>query len=288
VQERDQYQESLDAEAQRSFLHFLDEIAQNHYGVMRDAVDKLAMADCLFSLALVSLQGNYVRPEFTDEDVLEIDEGRHPMVEALSSDPFVPVSVKIGAEEPRSKVITGPNMGGKSSAVRMIALIAIMAQIGSYVPARVVRLGMQDAILTRMGGEWYCLDRARFYRTFIGAASDDLARGRSTFMIEMSETSDILHTATARSLVLLDELGRGTSTFDGVCTLYRPICTFSLTKFFSYTDGYSARCIRSSRFVCQVQDALHHPLPTGGRCVGEETPDRPTEPAYGLQRGLSD
>jgi DNA mismatch repair protein MSH3 len=153
VQERDQYREALDAEAQKSFLHFLGEIAQNHYGVMRDAVDKLATADCLLSLALISLQGNYVRPQFTDEDVFEIEDGRHPMVEVLSSDPFVPVTVKISGQEPRSKIITGPNMGGKSSSVRMIALIAIMAQIGSYVPATSVKLGMQDAILTRMGGE---------------------------------------------------------------------------------------------------------------------------------------
>jgi DNA mismatch repair protein MSH3 len=119
---------------------------------MRDAVDKLAMADCLISLALVSLQGNYVRPEFTEEDMLEIEDGRHPMVEALSSDPFVPITVRIGAHESRSKIITGPNMGGKSSTVRMIALVALMAQIGSYVPATSVKLGMQDAILTRMGG----------------------------------------------------------------------------------------------------------------------------------------
>ena len=153
MEERDQYREGLDAEANKSYLHFLAEIAQNHYGVLRSAVDKLAMADCLISLALISLQGNYVRPEFTEEDVFEIEEGRHPMVEAVSSNPFVPISVKIGGGEARSKIITGPNMGGKSSTVRMIALIAIMAQIGSYVPATSVKLGMQDAILTRMGGQ---------------------------------------------------------------------------------------------------------------------------------------
>jgi hypothetical protein len=153
VQERDQYRELLEAESHKAFLDFLGEVAQNHYGVMREAADKLAIADCLFSLTQVSLQGNYVRPQFTDEDILEIEEGRHPMVEVLSSDPFVPVSVKIGGGEPRSKIITGPNMGGKSCCVRMIALIAIMAQIGSYVPAVSVKIGMQDAVLTRMGGE---------------------------------------------------------------------------------------------------------------------------------------
>jgi DNA mismatch repair protein MSH3 len=152
VQEREQYQEALQLEAQKAYLHFLSEIAQ-HYAVMRNAVDKLATADCLLSLALVALQENYVRPQFTDEDVLEIVDGRHPMVEAIRSDPFVPNTVKMGSGEPRSKIITGPNMGGKSSSVRMVALITVMAQIGSYVPATSVRLGMHDSILTRMGGE---------------------------------------------------------------------------------------------------------------------------------------
>jgi len=152
----------------------------------------------LLSLAQVALQANYVRPEFTDDNMIEIIDGRHPMVEVLSSDPYVPNSITMGDGEARSKIITWPNMGGKSCCVRMIALIALMAQIGSYVPATSVKMGLLDSILTRMG------------------ASDDLARGRSTFMVEMSETSEILHTATKNSLVILDELGRGTSTFDGM------------------------------------------------------------------------
>jgi len=198
LQERAQYKETLEGEARKAFSAFLDEIAQGYYGVLRTAVHNLAIADCLLSLARVALQEGYVQPEFTDDDTLEIVEGRHPMVEALRSDPFVPNTVNMGNNEPRSKVITGPNMGGKSSSVRMIALIAIMAQIGSYVPAQSVKLGMLDGILTRMG------------------ASDELARGRSTFMVEMSETSEILHMATSKSLVILDELGRGTSTLDGM------------------------------------------------------------------------
>ncbi|KAH7922832.1 hypothetical protein BV22DRAFT_1113691 [Leucogyrophana mollusca] len=198
VEERARYKEALTAEANNAFASFLDQVAQNHYSMMRDAVNKLAAADCLLSFAHVALQEGYVRPEFTEEDTLEIVQGRHPMVEALRSDPFVPNSVEIGGNAPRSTIITGPNMGGKSSAVRMIALIAIMAQVGSYVPAESVKLGILDSILTRMG------------------ASDELARGRSTFMVEMSETSDILQTATKRSLVILDELGRGTSTADGM------------------------------------------------------------------------
>ena len=142
----------MQAEAERAYLSFLRDISQKYYAVMRDTVEKLARADCLLSLALVALQENYVRPVFTEEDILEIVDGRHPMVEALRADPFVPNTVKMGGEEARSKIITGPNMGGKSSCVRMVALIAIMAQIGSYVPATSVRLAMQDSILTRMGG----------------------------------------------------------------------------------------------------------------------------------------
>ncbi|KAH0827010.1 muts domain V-domain-containing protein [Lanmaoa asiatica] len=198
IQERARYKESLAAEANKAYSAFLGEIAQSHYSLLRDAINKLAIADCLLSLAHIALQDGYVRPEFADEDGLDIIDGRHPMVEALRSDPFVPNSLSMGGESPRSVIITGPNMGGKSSAVRMVALIAIMAQVGSYVPARAARIGMCDGIITRMG------------------ASDELARGRSTFMVEMAETNEILKTATSKSLVILDELGRGTSTADGM------------------------------------------------------------------------
>ncbi|KAJ6630634.1 DNA mismatch repair protein MSH3 [Mycena sp. CBHHK59/15] len=201
LQERAQWQESLQIEANRAFSTFLEEVT-SHYAIMRDAVNKLAVADCLISLAQVALRANYVRPEFTDDDSLAIVDGRHPMVEALKSDPFIANTVDMGGKEPRSKIITGPNMGGKSSCVRMIALIAIMAQIGSYVPAASVKLGMLDSILTRMG------------------ANDSIIQGRSTFMVEMTDTSEVLHTATSNSLVILDELGRGTSTFDGMAIAY--------------------------------------------------------------------
>ncbi|KAJ8078692.1 Mismatch repair protein msh3 [Marasmius tenuissimus] len=198
MEERLRYQETLQAECNRAFRTFLSEISE-HYGVLRNAINKLALSDCLFSLAQVALKPNYTRPSFADIDELEIVDGRHPMVELIRLDPFIPNTIHMGTGgNPRSKIITGPNMGGKSSLVRMVALIAIMAQIGSYVPASSARLSMLDAILTRMG------------------AYDDLIRGRSTFMVEMSETSDILRGATSRSLVILDELGRGTSTFDGM------------------------------------------------------------------------
>lgn len=152
IEERARYKESLAADANKAYSAFLAQIAQSHYSLLRDAINKLAIADCLLSLAHIALQDGYVRPELIDEDVLDIIDGRHPMVEALRSDPFVPNSLSMGGDSPRSIIITGPNMGGKSSAVRMVALIAIMAQIGSYIPARAARIGMCDAIITRMGG----------------------------------------------------------------------------------------------------------------------------------------
>lgn len=124
LEKRAQYKEALEAEANRAYLSFLQDISRSYYGLLRDAVNKLATADCLLSLALRATQNGYVRPQFTDDDVLEISEGRHPMVEALRESPFVPNSVRM---EPRHKVITGPNMGGKSSVVRMIALCAIVS-----------------------------------------------------------------------------------------------------------------------------------------------------------------
>ncbi|TCD65621.1 Mismatch repair protein msh3 [Steccherinum ochraceum] len=198
VEQKAQLVEGLEIEANRAFQSFLAEISRHHYGIMRDCVNKLSVIDCLSSLALVAMKEGYTRPSFCNEDVLDISEGRHPMVEALRDEPFVPNSVSMGGQQPRSKIITGPNMGGKSSAVRMIALCVIMAQIGSYVPAKSMKLSVHDGILVRMG------------------ASDELARGRSTFMVEMQETSDILHLSTRKTLVILDELGRGTSTFDGM------------------------------------------------------------------------
>lgn len=203
VDERARLKESLVAEANQAYAAFLSEIAIKHYTLLRDAVQKLATADCLMSLALVSLQSGYAKPQFVeDEDVFEITDGRHPLLEQLRSDPYVPNSSTMGGERPRSAIVTGPNMGGKSSCVRQIALIAIMAQIGTYVPAEAVRLSILDGVFTRMG------------------AYDELARGRSTFMVEMTETSEILQAATKNSLVILDELGRGTSTYDGMSIAY--------------------------------------------------------------------
>jgi len=158
----------------------------------------LAALDALASSAETAARRRYVRPELHDADVLEIVQGRHPVIEAFLDEPFVPNSVYLNNSTDRLLIITGPNMGGKSTVLRQTAIICILAQTGCFVPAERARLPLLDRIWTRVG------------------ASDDLTRGRSTFMVEMTETAAILHSATPRSLVLLDEIGRGTATFDGL------------------------------------------------------------------------
>jgi len=158
----------------------------------------LACLDGLSSLAETAVRRRYILPVMHDGDEVEIIHGRHPVIEVFNEEPFVPNSVYLNNSTDRLLIITGPNMGGKSTVLRQTALICILAQMGSFVPAEKARVPMLDRVWTRVG------------------ASDDLARGRSTFMVEMTETAAILHSATPRSLVLLDEIGRGTATFDGL------------------------------------------------------------------------
>lgn len=166
---------------------------------IRRAASAVATVDALAAFARVASEHGYVRPEVDAGDVLEIVEGRHPVVErSLGSEAFVPNDVTLDRSERQILVITGPNMAGKSTILRQTALIVLLAQAGSFVPAARARIGVADRIFCRVG------------------ASDDIAKGQSTFMVEMVETAAILHGATERSLVVLDEIGRGTSTFDGL------------------------------------------------------------------------
>jgi DNA mismatch repair protein MutS len=159
----------------------------------------LAELDVLLSYAQVALEQGYMQPEMHEGTELEITGGRHPVVEAtVGSEPFVPNDARLDCEHNQLLIITGPNMAGKSTYLRQVALIVLLAQIGSFVPAQRARIGLCDRIFTRVG------------------AMDDLATGQSTFMVEMTETALILHSATERSLIVLDEIGRGTSTFDGL------------------------------------------------------------------------
>ena len=159
----------------------------------------LAEIDVYLSLAQVATQRNYCRPQLNDGGIIHIVAGRHPVVEQTQAEtPFIPNDTDLSNDEAQIVIITGPNMAGKSTYLRQVALITLMAQIGSYVPAESASIGIVDRIFTRIG------------------AQDDLATGQSTFMVEMVETANILHHATPRSLVILDEIGRGTSTYDGL------------------------------------------------------------------------
>ena len=159
----------------------------------------VALLDALNSLAIAARRNNYVRPDVNESDVIEITDGRHPVLEQyLEDERFVPNDTLLDTESNQLLIITGPNMAGKSTYIRQVALIVLMAQMGSFVPARRAAVGVVDRIFTRVG------------------ASDELTRGQSTFMVEMNETANILNNATDRSLIILDEIGRGTSTFDGI------------------------------------------------------------------------
>jgi DNA mismatch repair protein MutS len=159
----------------------------------------LARLDVLAGLADLARQQGYCRPQLTDDPVLRIEDGRHPVLDVLEPQgSFVPNDTLADDEQGKILLITGPNMAGKSTYIRQVALLTLMAQLGSFVPARKATIGIADRIFARVG------------------ASDELARGQSTFMVEMTETARILNTATPRSLVILDEIGRGTSTYDGI------------------------------------------------------------------------
>ncbi|SGY73537.1 BQ5605_C005g03301 [Microbotryum silenes-dioicae] len=198
MDEVNQNRERLEAAADAAFKALLQEITSTSYDAFRAVLSNLATADCLFSFAVTAIAPGYVRPTIVREPgFIKIVDGRHPVHEVLSSQPYVPSSIELGGTATKQMILTGINAGGKSSFSRSVALIALMAQIGSYVPAEECTTSLFDGIFTRMG------------------AADEIGRGRSTFMVELSETSEILKLATRRSLVILDELGRGTSTNDG-------------------------------------------------------------------------
>ncbi|CAN8099640.1 unnamed protein product [Discula destructiva] len=199
ISERDQHKESLAAACDEAFRAMLASIAAV-YQPLRDAVSAIATLDCLVSLSKVAALPGYTKPTFlpsADPPTLSIAAGRHPIAEHTLPNGYIPFTTTLSSPAPLAHLITGPNMGGKSSFVRAVALLVLLAQIGSFVPADAMTLTLADAIHTRMG------------------ARDNLFAGESTFMVEVSETAAILRTATPRSLVVLDELGRGTSTHDG-------------------------------------------------------------------------
>jgi DNA mismatch repair protein MSH3 len=202
LRERDQHKESLSSACDAAFSSLLSEIS-THYASIRDAISHLSTLDCLLSLATVASFPGYSKPSFlpaSHPTTINVTEARHPMVEQLLSSAYIPNSTSLSTaeNETRALLITGPNMGGKSSYVRSLALLCLLAQIGSFVPASSASLSLLSSIHVRMG------------------AHDNIFASQSTFQVELSETSEILRSAGPNSLVILDELGRGTSTHDGV------------------------------------------------------------------------
>ncbi len=194
----------LDAADQRNglelniFVSIRDQV-RAHHGEILQIARFIARVDCLATFAEIAQNNGYCRPEINTEGILEIREGRHPVVEKLiTAERFVPNSIVMDNQSNQVLIITGPNMAGKSTVLRQVALVTIMAQMGSFVPAEMANIAITDRIFTRVG------------------ALDNLSAGQSTFMVEMQETANIVNNATAKSLVILDEIGRGTSTYDGL------------------------------------------------------------------------
>ena len=192
-------EDKIETLEQELFNELRDAIAQQT-GILQENAELLAYLDCFAGLAEVAERHDYVRPSVDDSLEIDIEEGRHPVVEQTlePGDPFIPNDMQLDPDDEQILIITGPNMAGKSVALRQVGLIVLLAQVGSFVPAEAAHIGVVDRIFTRVG------------------ASDNLAAGESTFLVEMNEAANILNNATARSLILLDEVGRGTSTFDGL------------------------------------------------------------------------
>ncbi|GER89156.1 hypothetical protein KDW_33180 [Dictyobacter vulcani] len=192
-------QERVNKMENEFFVQLRSDIAIHAAERILDTAHALAEIDVYQSLAEVAAKQNYCRPVLNNEDTIHIVAGRHPVVEQAQPDiPFIPNDANLSNHDAQIGIITGPNMAGKSTYLRQVALTVLLAQIGSYVPAETAVIGIVDRIFTRIG------------------AQDDLATGQSTFMVEMVETANILHHATPRSLIILDEIGRGTSTYDGL------------------------------------------------------------------------
>ncbi len=213
----------------------LVKVASENYYRIRTTAAALAELDVFCSLSQVSMEQNYVRPELSEGTELDFSEGRHPVVEKnLKDSLFVPNDIHLNSSDARIMIITGPNMGGKSTYMRQIAVISIMAQIGCFVPAKSAKIGVIDKIFTRVG------------------ASDDLSAGDSTFMVEMKEVAYILQNATPRSLLILDEIGRGTSTLDGMSIAQ------AVLEHLAQKKSLQAKTLFATHYheLCELEDAF--------------------------------
>ncbi len=225
-----EYEEKILTASERSvkieqeIFEELKKVVSNKLLEIQSTAKAIAMLDVLCSFSVVAQNNNYIKPEISTDSELIIKNGRHPVVEAILDAPFVSNDTEMDNFDNKMMMITGPNMAGKSTYMRQVALIVLMAQIGSFVPAEFARIGIVDRIFTRIG------------------ASDDLTAGKSTFMVEMSEVAEILKHATEKSLVILDEIGRGTSTFDGM----------------SIAKAVAEHIIKSKNLGCKTMFATHY------------------------------
>ena len=227
--------ERLDAQTNTAWQEFQAQVAEC-YGTLHAVVQRLAVLDCLLSLSEVAKNGGWCRPTLYDDHQLRVVGGKHPTVDALMGGGYVPNDMDLSHGGQVAMVITGPNMGGKSSFMRANALLVIMAQVGSFVPADEMHMGVFDNVFTRMGAE------------------DFIAQGRSTFMVELQEAADILVRATSRSLIIMDELGRGTSTHDGTAIAYATLRTLvqDIRAFTLFVTHYQLICQLQTEMPSQV------------------------------------
>jgi DNA mismatch repair protein MutS len=211
-------------------FHEIRKKVSSYASAIRLSAEGVAHIDCLLSLAKVAQEHSYICPLVDEGNLFQVQEARHPVIEAfLRSDSFIPNDICLNQTDHRLLLITGPNMAGKSTFIRQVALIAILAQIGSFIPAKSAQIGIVDKVFTRIG------------------ASDNLSRGQSTFMVEMAETANILHNATDRSLVILDEIGRGTSTYDGISIAW------AVAEYLLTTEGKKAKTLFATHYCELIQ-----------------------------------
>lgn len=228
-------EERLVALEQQLFDALRRRVADHAVEILHDA-EVIANVDCLRSFAVAAMSGRYVRPRINEDDRLEIVDGRHPVLEAIQTDPpFVPNDALMSPDDCQIALITGPNMAGKSTYIRQVALIVLMAHMGCFVPAGEADISLVDRIFTRVG------------------AMDHLARGQSTFLVEMTETANILRHATTSSLVILDEIGRGTSTYDGLSIAW------SVVEYLHNTPGRTPKTLFATHY--HELTSLEGPLP---------------------------